>query len=157
MRSSFLELSPTGLSLFGKQRVHWDLFLSLPINNEKLHYHNHLQTISTMLFYKPLVSLVTAMALASTITASATPVRRSDPRCQAQNGSLYCCAEVGPLSTLEPSVGYIGGLLGLYPDIVVGVDCVPFNVDCTDGITACCEDSPMQYGPISFSLMCTIL
>ncbi|KAH9024170.1 hypothetical protein EDB85DRAFT_1894475 [Lactarius pseudohatsudake] len=55
-----------------------------------------------MLFYKPLVSLVTAIALTSTVTASATPVRETDDSQCTQY--LYCCK---------------GGVLWL-----VGLDCV---------------------------------
>ncbi|KAI9433850.1 hypothetical protein H4582DRAFT_1982926, partial [Lactarius indigo] len=77
-----------------------------------------------MLFYKPLVSLVTAMALAGTVTASATPVRRTDPQCQAQNQNLYCCTEGGPLSTLSAPVKVLGALLGLDLSTVVAAGCV---------------------------------
>jgi hypothetical protein len=62
-----------------------------------------------MLFYKSLVSVVTAIALASSVTASVTPLRRgggsSTPTCSAGTGSLYCC------SSVDQSV--FGGLLGL--------------------------------------------
>ncbi|KAI9433849.1 hypothetical protein H4582DRAFT_2101225 [Lactarius indigo] len=109
-----------------------------------------------MLFYKPLVSLVTAMALAGTVTASATPVRRNDPQCQAQNQNLSCCTEGGPLSTLTAPVKVLGALLGLDLDTVVAVDCVVSAV-CADGTAACCSSSPEQHGLINISLGCTIL
>ncbi|KAI9433853.1 hypothetical protein H4582DRAFT_1982937 [Lactarius indigo] len=109
-----------------------------------------------MLFYKPLVSLVTAMALAGTVTASATPVRRNDPRCQAQNQDFYCCTEGGPLSTLSAPVKALGVLLGLDVNAIVAVDCV-IDVLCGDGTAACCSDDPEQYGLINISLGCTIL
>ncbi|KAH9010786.1 hypothetical protein EDB85DRAFT_1187052 [Lactarius pseudohatsudake] len=80
-----------------------------------------------MLFHKPLVSLVTAMALASTVTASATPVRRNDPsgtQCTANAQQLYCCTSgAAPLN----SFGFLGtlihGLLGINLDAVVALDC----------------------------------
>ncbi|KAI9430057.1 hypothetical protein H4582DRAFT_2020412 [Lactarius indigo] len=109
-----------------------------------------------MLFYKPFVSFVTAMTLAGTVTASATPVRRTDPQCQAQNQNFYCCTEGGPLYTLSPVVQYIGGLLGLGPDTVVAVNCV-VNALCVDGVAACCPNPPEQYGLVNLSLGCTIL
>ena len=41
-----------------------------------------------MLFYKSLVSFVTAIALASSVTASATPERRQYPNTDLQHGQL---------------------------------------------------------------------
>ncbi|KAH8991542.1 hypothetical protein EDB92DRAFT_1860727, partial [Lactarius akahatsu] len=78
-----------------------------------------------MLFYKPLVSLITAIALASTVTASATPVRRNDgPQCNPQVQKLYCCTETGTLGSLDPVTKILGGLLGLNLDAVVAAGCV---------------------------------
>ncbi|KAH8991520.1 hypothetical protein EDB92DRAFT_1945860 [Lactarius akahatsu] len=111
-----------------------------PLNDEKLHYHNHLQTILTMLFYKPLVSLVTAIALTSTVTASATPVRGTDSRqCDTQTHYLYCCK---------------GGVVWL-----VGLDCV-LNWEICGGSTGtevCCDQQVAQDGRVSIYPECTIV
>lgn len=71
-------------------------FLSVLLNTENLHYHH--QTFLTMLFYKSLVSFVTAIALASSVTASATPERRQS----CHTGSLVCCASTNSFSSVDP-------------------------------------------------------
>ncbi|KAH9170807.1 hypothetical protein EDB89DRAFT_1975997, partial [Lactarius sanguifluus] len=79
-----------------------------------------------MLFYKPLVSLVTAMALASTVTASATPERRTSPgeQCTANAQNLFCCTSgAGVLSTFGPVGTAIHALLGIDLTAIVGLDC----------------------------------
>ncbi|KAH8995846.1 hypothetical protein EDB86DRAFT_3102606 [Lactarius hatsudake] len=111
-----------------------------PLNNEKLRHHNHLQTIFTMLFYKPLVSLITAIALTSTVTASATPVRRTDNlQCDTQTHYLYCCK---------------GGVVWL-----VGLDCVLDSEICGGGAgtAVCCDQQAAQDGSISISPECVIV
>ncbi|KAH9057035.1 hypothetical protein EDB83DRAFT_2613332 [Lactarius deliciosus] len=67
-----------------------------------------------MLFYKPLVSLVTAIALTGTVTASATPMRRTDNlQCNSQTQYLYCCKTgivglVGLGCVLDPIWYFLG-------------------------------------------------
>ena len=78
-----------------------------------------------MLFHKPLVSLVAAIALASSVTASATPVRRTNPvpaqDCDTNN--LTCCSSTSTLGAL----GILGTLLSLVPgvnaNLLVGLTC----------------------------------
>ena len=75
-----------------------------------------------MLFHKPLVSFVAAIALASSVTASATPVRRNGPPAgqSCSTGSLTCCDSTSPFSSLS---GLIKGLLDiLVPDLNVNAD-----------------------------------
>ncbi|KAH9009095.1 hypothetical protein EDB83DRAFT_2531354 [Lactarius deliciosus] len=111
-----------------------------PLNDEKLHYHNHLQTILAMLFYNALVSLVTAIALTSTVTASATPVRRTDNlQCDTQTHYLYCCKS---------------GVVWL-----VGLDCVLNSDICGGGAgtAVCCDQQAAQDGRISISPECIIV
>ncbi|KAH9034045.1 hypothetical protein EDB83DRAFT_2417400 [Lactarius deliciosus] len=88
-----------------------------------------------MLFYKPLVSLVTAIALTSSVTASATPVRRTDG-CNPQAQNLFCCEST---------------LLGL------GLGCV-LNLLCADGTAVCCPQTVNQIGGlVNLNLGCIIL
>ncbi|KAH8992168.1 hypothetical protein EDB83DRAFT_2683252 [Lactarius deliciosus] len=91
-----------------------------------------------MLFYKPLVSLVTAIALASTVTASATPVRRNDgPQCNPQVQNLFCCESE---------------LLG-----ILALGCV-LDVLCADGTAVCCDQDVEQHGGlINLNLGCITL
>jgi hypothetical protein len=82
-----------------------------------------------MLFYKSLVSFVTAIALASSVTASVAPERRqyTPPNCQVSSGSSTCCTTSTPFTGL--SEGTQGGLLGLLGpnlnlNLPIGLDCV---------------------------------
>ena len=87
------------------------------------------QPFLTMLFYKSFISFVTAIALASSVTASATPERRQywppTSNCQASTGSSMCCSSTTPFSGL--SEGLQSGLVGL-PNLnlntPIGLDCV---------------------------------
>ncbi|KAH9034043.1 hypothetical protein EDB83DRAFT_1786879 [Lactarius deliciosus] len=89
-----------------------------------------------MLYHKPLVSLVTAIALASSVTASATPVRRNDgDQCNPEAQKAYCCESV---------------LLG------IGLGCV-VNLLCADGTAVCCPQNVEQDGLININLGCIIL
>ncbi|KAH8995821.1 hypothetical protein EDB86DRAFT_1067297 [Lactarius hatsudake] len=109
-----------------------------------------------MLFHKPLVSLVTAMALASTVTASATPVRRTTPgeQCTANAQQLYCCTEgTGPLNSFGILGTIIHGLLGIDLTAVVGVECTLTGLAfCSQGTAVCCDNNNVQqYGVINLS------
>ncbi|KAH9161532.1 hypothetical protein EDB89DRAFT_716325 [Lactarius sanguifluus] len=92
-----------------------------------------------MLFYKPLVSLVTAIALTSTVTATATPVRRIDHQCDTQTHYLYCCKS---------------GVVWL-----VGLDCVLDSEICggATGTAVCCDQQAAQDGRISINPECIIV
>ena len=77
-----------------------------------------------MLFNKSLISFVAAIALAGSVTASATPVRRNDG-CSPGTGSLTCCDSTiyfGELSELEQIILSI-----LDPELN---DLVPIGVGC---------------------------
>src|ERR1700677_570266 len=73
---------------------------------------------------------MTAIALASSVTASATPERRQYPptqSCQASTGSLTCCLTTTPFTGLSEAAQ--SGLLGLGDpnlnlNLPVGLDCV---------------------------------
>ena len=78
-----------------------------------------------MLFYKSLISFVTAIALASSGTASATPERRQTQSCS--TGSLTCCTSSTPFTGLSEAAQ--SGLLGLLDpnlnlNLPIGLDCV---------------------------------
>ena len=78
-----------------------------------------------MLFYKSLVSFVTAIALASSVTASATPERRQTQICS--TGNLTCCVTSTPFTGLSEATQ--SGLLALLDpnlnlNLPVGLDCV---------------------------------
>ncbi|KAI9451544.1 hypothetical protein BJY52DRAFT_1297115 [Lactarius psammicola] len=81
-----------------------------------------------MLFYKPLVSSVFAMALASGVAASATPVRRAGPtpvtpwQCTESVNNLTCCDS----SIIPPATDPLAILLiplNQDPDLLVGLNC----------------------------------
>ena len=83
-----------------------------------------------MLFHKPLVSLVAAIALASSVTASATPVRRNPPpvtpdQCTTNHDQLTCCDSTSSFDD-EPTV-IKELLLSLVADLdvslLVGTNC----------------------------------
>jgi len=88
----------------------------------------------------PLISFVTAIALASGITASVTLVRRG-PTCTTGTGSLFCCGNVNTLSDLPDNVQSV-----VFADdptldvgISVGLDCSPFQSQGCNAST-CCSD-----------------
>lgn len=79
-----------------------------------------------MLFHKSLISFVVAIALAGSVTASATPVRRNNPGCSPGTGSQTCCTSTtsfGSLTIVEQIALSIldGNLNDLLP---VGLNCV---------------------------------
>jgi hypothetical protein len=100
-------------------------FLSVLLNTESLQHQP--QTFLTMLFYKSLVSFVTAIALASSVTASVTPERRQWSSCQASSGSSTCCTNVSPFTALsQAEQSGLLSLLGLnaLANIPVGLNCI---------------------------------
>lgn len=91
-----------------------------------------------MMFYKPLVSLLVALAAASTVVASATPVARcgcdedyppppAPTVSECNTGSISCCNTM--TSTDNPVAGQVSGLLGLGAlldaTLGVGLSCLP--------------------------------
>ncbi|KAI0255300.1 hypothetical protein BJV78DRAFT_756609 [Lactifluus subvellereus] len=101
-----------------------------------------------MMLHKPLVSLVLAFAAASSVTASATQVRRRGyggfptiPASQCNTHSLQCCSELK--STDDPNVAAtvlntFGSVVG--PGVGVGLHCVPIvgSINCNNN-PACCQ------------------
>ena len=77
-----------------------------------------------MLFYKSLVSFVTAIALASGVTAAVTPERRQTQSCS--TGSLTCCTDSTPFTGLSEAEQSAIGLLdpNLNLDLPIGLDCI---------------------------------
>ncbi|KAH9170809.1 hypothetical protein EDB89DRAFT_1976012 [Lactarius sanguifluus] len=116
-----------------------------------------------MLFYKPLVSLVTAMALASTVTASATPVRRNptpEEQCTANAQHLYCCTGgAGSLNTFGELGTAIHALLGINLDAFVALQCTLSGLAfCAQGTAVCCtNNNQTQYGLINIQTGCIIV
>ncbi|KAH9010789.1 hypothetical protein EDB85DRAFT_2297576 [Lactarius pseudohatsudake] len=103
------------------------------------------------------------MALASTVTASATPVRRTNPpsgtECTANAQQLYCCTSgAAPLN----SFGFLGtlihGLLGINLDAVVALDCTLSALAfCSQGTATCCVgNNQQQTGLVNVQLGCVI-
>lgn len=82
-----------------------------------------------MMFYKPLVSLVVALATASSVAASATPVVRGDypppspsPTSSCDAANTYCCNTW--TNSQNPALGVIGILLSLLNgNLIDGLDC----------------------------------
>ena len=85
-----------------------------------------------MLFHKSLVSLVAAIALASSVTASATPLRRTDPHpvspseCTASNDHLTCCDSTSSFSSQSGLIKTLlqALVLDLDLDLLVGANCL---------------------------------
>ena len=97
-----------------------------------------------MLFYKSLFSLVTAFAAASSVAASATPVRRGGggglpgygpplnppiPRGNCGEQNIQCCNTV--TSQSDPQIDNVLGSVGILngggvnPKLLAGASCVP--------------------------------
>jgi hypothetical protein len=102
-------------------------FLSILLNTESLQHQP--QTFLTMLFYKSLVSFVTVIALASSVTASVTPERRYTS-CQASSGSSTCCNTSSPFTALSSATQGLLALISpnLNLNLPVGLDCVASGV-----------------------------
>ncbi|KAN0141253.1 hypothetical protein V8E53_001009 [Lactarius tabidus] len=82
-----------------------------------------------MRFSNPLISLVAAIALASSVIASTIPERRggSPPTQSCSTGSSTCCTDVSPFTSLSSATqGGLLTLLGLntIANIPVGLNCV---------------------------------
>ena len=77
-----------------------------------------------MLFNKSLVSFVAAIALAGSVTASATPVRRNDG-CSPGTGSLTCCESTTSFDDLTELEQLLFSILdpSLDVDLPIGVGC----------------------------------
>ncbi|KAI0290009.1 hypothetical protein B0F90DRAFT_1825571 [Multifurca ochricompacta] len=93
---------------------------------------NHtLQIFFRMMFYKPLISLVAALAATSTAVASAIPERRDDPvpipASQCDTGTLSCCDQL--TNSNDPAAIAVGALLGIIlgHSIGVGLTCTPIS------------------------------
>ncbi|KAI9451554.1 hypothetical protein BJY52DRAFT_1190900 [Lactarius psammicola] len=112
-----------------------------------------------MLFYKPLVSLVSAMALASTVAASATPVRRNPPpttaeQCTANNNNLTCCNSSSILTITDP-LAILLYPLGLNINLLVGATCaVTGTVACGTQQSLCCQGFTNQQGAVNVAFNC---
>ena len=87
-----------------------------------------------MRFSNPLVSFVATIALVSSATASATPVRRggepsTDSNCN--GGTLQCCQSSTILSDAPENI--ISSLLSILPDVdadtPIGLDCILDGVE----------------------------
>ena len=106
-------------------------------HKEKLHNYIRLQTFLTMRFSNPLVSFVATIALVSSVTASATPVRRGDGGgpTTVQNcngGSLQCCQSSIPF--IDAPENIFSGLLSVLDPVTdanvpIGLSCVLAGVD----------------------------
>ncbi len=102
-------------------------FPSIPLNKAKLHDHN---SLFIMLFYKSLVSFVAAIALAGTVTASVTPVRRTTSSTSSTSICISgqqkrCCNSFGSIN--DPQFSQFGGFLSLFgninPTTQLGIGC----------------------------------
>ena len=90
-----------------------------------------------MMFHKALISLVAALATASSVAASAVPVPRGSDGAypppnltpisysECNTGSAQCCKTY--TSASNPLVGLLSGLLGLAgdADVGAGLSCIP--------------------------------
>ncbi|KAI9451555.1 hypothetical protein BJY52DRAFT_1190901 [Lactarius psammicola] len=113
-----------------------------------------------MLFYKPLVSLVTAMALASSVAASVTPERRTGPtpvtgdQCTANNNYLTCCNSSSLLTITDP-LAVLLLPLGLNLNLLVGLTCaITGTVACGTQQSLCCQGVMNQQGLVNVGLNC---
>ena len=113
-----------------------DFFFLLPspeLNFNTQDYHSlHLLT---MMFYKPIVSLVAGLAVVGSAAAATTPVARGDggyppptvtPINQCNTGPVQCCNTY--TSTSNPVTSLLAGPLGLGglldPALGVGISCL---------------------------------
>ncbi|KAF8260084.1 hypothetical protein EI94DRAFT_1790146 [Lactarius quietus] len=112
-----------------------------------------------MLFYKSLVSFVTAIALAGSVTASAVPERRQTTQ-SCSTGSLTCCVTSSPFTGLSEAIQE--GLLALLdPDfninLPVGLGCVAAGVLGCNNDAFCCDGTQNLNGLINIGLNCVNL
>ncbi|KAN0141178.1 hypothetical protein V8E53_000934 [Lactarius tabidus] len=92
-----------------------------------------------MLFYKSFVSFVTAISLAGIVTASATPMRRTDG-CNPGTGSLTCCDSTMAVTGLTKGLFEPLGIQ-LNNGLPIGVGCVLGSVGGCDQQNLCCGTS----------------
>ncbi|KAF8258357.1 hypothetical protein EI94DRAFT_1142630 [Lactarius quietus] len=110
-----------------------------------------------MRFSNPLISFVAAIALASSVTAIATPVRRGDsdepPSGQTCNqGSLTCCQSASTLgAVLGSSLGVLAPILA---DLPVLSDCAVAGLGGCNNVQYCCSGIQNQYGLVNVGLNC---
>ena len=104
-------------------------------HKENLHDYIRLQTLLTMRFSNPLVSFVATIVLISSVTASATPVRRGGEPSTVQScneADLQCCQSSIP-SIYAPENIFSGLLSILDPvtdaNVLIGLSCALPAVD----------------------------
>ena len=83
-------------------------YSSVPSHSTHQEDYNRLPTFSTMLFHKSVVSFVTAIALASSVTAFAKPgparLARAGPPSCLNGGTPTCCNSIASFSSLPQNV-----------------------------------------------------
>ncbi|KAF8259869.1 hypothetical protein EI94DRAFT_1706731 [Lactarius quietus] len=111
-----------------------------------------------MLFYKSLVSFITAIALAGSVTASVTPERRQTTQ-SCSTGSLTCCATTTPFTALSSAAQESLALLdpNLNLDLPVGLGCVLAGVLGCNNDAFCCDGTQNLNGLIDVGINCVNL
>ncbi|KAF8258356.1 hypothetical protein EI94DRAFT_958328 [Lactarius quietus] len=107
--------------------------------------------------FNPLILFVAAIALASSVTAIATPVRRGDsdepPSGQTCNqGSLTCCQSASTLGAVLG--GGLGVLAPILADLPVLSDCAVAGLGGCVNSQHCCSGIQNQYGLVNVGLNC---
>ncbi|KAF8267455.1 hypothetical protein EI94DRAFT_1730620 [Lactarius quietus] len=116
-----------------------------------------------MLFQQTLISFVTAMALASSVTASAI-LGRKGATCGPGTGSLLCCNSSSPFSELPSDEQAVITQLqftelnsNLNTSLIVGSDCTaPSEGSQCSNQTLCCNSSVLNIndGEFMFNVNC---
>ncbi|KAF8264048.1 hypothetical protein EI94DRAFT_1788185 [Lactarius quietus] len=102
-----------------------------------------------MFFNKSIVSFIAAIALATSVTAFATPARQAVPSCNAGSGSLACCGSSEPFGslTLAQQNELISLDTNLNKNLNVGLNCAGAGSQgCTGNNQALCCDAIQNTG-----------